>query len=415
LLLDGYTALFTEGLPSGAQTLRQAVSAFRGDEISREEGLRWRWLAGFAAVLLWDYESWEELSRRQVQLARDAGALSLLPIALTTRYAVHLLAGELDGTAALVEDVRAVITATGNPIVPTGAAMLSAFRGREAEARKLIAATTSDAMRRGQGLGLSATRWATAVLYNGLGRYPEALAAAQQAADDPDEPLFSTWGLIELIEASARAGEAERAARALEQLSTITRAIGTEWALGSEARSRALLSTGEAADRLYRDTIDRLGRTHLSVELTRARLLYGEWLRRERRRTEAREQLRTAYELFTEFGMEAFAERARIELKATGETARRRTVEPGGQLTAQEAQISRLARDGLSNPEIASQLFISPRTVEYHLSKVFAKLNISAREQLDRVLPQAPNTAQRAYWSLSLVGKRKVSAAGTAR
>jgi DNA-binding CsgD family transcriptional regulator len=388
LLLDGYTALFTEGLPSGAQTLRQAVSAFRGDEISQEEGFRWRWLAGFAAVLLWDYESWEELSRRQVQLARDAGALSLLPIALTTRYAVHLLAGELDGTAALVKDVRAVITATGNPIVPTGAAMLSAFRGREAEARELIAATTSDAMRRGEGHGLSATRWATAVLYNGLGRYPEALAAAQQAADDPDEPLFSTWGLIELIEASARTGEAERAARALERLSTITRAIGTEWALGIEARSRALLSTGEAADRLYRNAIDRLGRTHLSVELARARLLYGEWLRRERRRTEAREQLRTAYELFTEFGMEAFAERARIELKATGETARRRTVEPGGQLTAQEAQIARLARDGLSNPEIASQLFISPRTVEYHLSKVFAKLNISAREQLDRVLPQ---------------------------
>jgi DNA-binding CsgD family transcriptional regulator len=397
LLLDGYTALFTEGLPSGAQTLRQAVSAFRGDEISREEGLRWRWLAGFAAVLLWDYESWEELSRRQVQLARDAGALSLLPIALTTRYAVHLLAGELDGTAALVEDVRAVITATGNPIVPTGAAMLSAFRGREAEARELIAATTRDAMRRGQGLGLSATRWATAVLYNGLGRYPEALAAAQQAADDPDEPLFSTWGLVELIEAGARTGEAKRAARALEQLSTITRASGTEWALGIEVRSRALLSTGEDADRLYRDTIDRLGSTHLSVELTRARLLYGEWLRRERRRAEAREQLRTAYERFTEFGMEAFAERARIELKATGETARRRTVEPGGQLTAQEAQIARLARDGLSNPEIASQLFISPRTVEYHLGKVFAKLNISAREQLDRVLPQDPNAAQRAY------------------
>jgi DNA-binding CsgD family transcriptional regulator len=411
LLLDGYTALFTEGLPSGAQTLRQAVSAFRGDEISREEGLRWRWLAGFAAVLLWDYESWEELSRRQVQLARDAGALSLLPIALTTRYAVHLLAGEFDGTAALVEDVRAVITATGNPIVPTGAAMLSAFRGREAEARELIAATASDAMRRGQGLGLSAMRLVTAVLYNGLGRYPEALAAAQLAADDPVEPLFSAWALIELIEASARTGEAERAARALEQLSTITRASGTEWALGSEARSRALLSTGEAADRLYRDAIDRLGRTHLSVELTRARLLYGEWLRRERRRTEAREQLRTAYELFTEFGMEAFAERARIELKATGETARRRTVGPGGQLTAQEAQIARLARDGLSNPEIASQLFISPRTVEYHLSKVFAKLNISAREQLDRVLPQDPNAAQRAYMSLSSVSKRKVSAA----
>jgi DNA-binding CsgD family transcriptional regulator len=314
----------------------------------------------------------------------------------------------------MVEEVRAVITATGNPIVPTGAAMLSAFRGREAEARELIAATASDAMRRGQGLGLSATRLSTAVLYNGLGRYPEALAAAQLAADDPVEPLFSTWALIELIEASARTGEAERAARALKQLSTITRASGTEWALGSEARSRALVSTGEAADRLYRDAIDRLGRTRLSVELTRARLVYGEWLRRERRRTEAREQLRTAYELFTEFGMEAFAERARIELKATGETARRRTVEPGGQLTAQEAQIARLARGGLSNPEIASQLFISPRTVEYHLSKVFAKLNISAREQLDRVLPQDPNAAQRAYRSLSSVSKRKASAAGTA-
>ena len=232
------------------------------------------------------------------------------------------------------------------------------------------------------------------MLYNGLGRYPEALAAAQQAADDPDEPLFSTWGLIELIEASARTGEAERAARALERLSTITRAIGTEWALGIEARSRALLSTGEAADRLYRDTIDRLGRTRLSVELTRARLLYGEWLRRERRRTEAREQLRTAYELFTEFGLEAFAERARVELNATGEHARKRIPQTRDQLTPRETQIAHLVAEGATNPEIAAQLFISPSTVDYHLRKAFRKLGVKSRTQLARHLlaPGEPTT-----------------------
>jgi DNA-binding CsgD family transcriptional regulator len=250
----------------------------------------------------------------------------------------------------------------------------------------MIEAGVEEMLDRGEGMGLAIIQWASAVLYNSLGRYEEALAAAEQASAYPAELLFHTWGLVELIEAAVRSGRPESAAEALRRLSDKTHASGTDWALGLEARSRALLSDGEAAETLYRQAIERLERTRVRVDLARARLLYGEWLRRERRRLDAREQLRAAHESFTAFGMDAFAERARVELEATGERARKRTAETRDQLTPQETQISRLAAEGATNQEIAAQLFISPSTVDYHLRKAFRKLGVKSRHQLERHL-----------------------------
>jgi DNA-binding CsgD family transcriptional regulator len=269
--------------------------------------------------------------------------------------------------------------------------LLAAWQGREAEALGLIDATANDVGRCGAGAGLIVSRWASAQLYTGLGRYEEALAASEQAAEHAHDP---TRVLPELIEAAVRCGKRDRAAAALLRLSEATAAIGSEWALGVEARSRALLSESDAAEELFREAIERLERTRVRVELARAHLLYGEWLRRERRRLDAREQLRSAHEMFASMGAEGFAARAARELLATGESARKRTVETSDQLTAQEAQIAQLARDGLSNPEIAVRLFISSRTVEYHMHKIFAKLNISTRHQLDRVLFSDRDPAQ---------------------
>jgi DNA-binding CsgD family transcriptional regulator len=313
-------------------------------------------------------------------------------MALISRIAVHLNAGELAAAAALNDEAEAVTEATGSHLAPYGALALAAWRGREAEALELIETNVKGVMARGEGQGLALIDWTTAVLYNGLGRYEDALAPAQEAGDHREELPFA-WGLAEFIEAATRSGMPGRAADALERLAETTRASGTDWALGIEARSRALLSEGETAERLYREAIDRLGRTRVRVALARAHLLYGEWLRRERRRLDAREQLRTAHELLSAMGMDAFAERAARELQATGETARKRTVETFYELTAQEAQIARLAGDGHTNPEIAAQLFISPRTVEWHLRNVFAKLGISSRRELRKVLPHAGRTA----------------------
>ena len=274
-----------------------------------------------------------------------------------------------------------------------GALFLAARRGREAEATPLIEATMNEVLERGEAYAVSAAEWARALLYNGLGQYEDAMAAAERASAHPEDLWFHNFGLVELIEAAVRKGKAEQAADALERLSEMTRAGGTDWALGIEARSRALLNEGEAAERLYREAIDRLSRTRVRAELGRAHLLFGEWLRRERRRLDAREQLRTAHEMFIGMGVEAFAGRAERELLATGERARKRTVETREDLTAQEAQIARLARDGLSNPEIGARLFISPRTVEYHLGKVFTKLQIGSRIELKRALPSERQTA----------------------
>ena len=389
LLLDGLAILTTQGYAAAATTLKGALRAFRDEPMSEEDALRWLWLACRIARALGDDASWDELTHRQVQLARNAGALSLLPIALIERFGVQLFVGDLDAAASLVAEAEAVVEATGSQLAPQGAIALAAWRGHEAEASALIQASRQEVERRGEGLWLIATEWASAVLFNGLGRYQDALAAAEQAAEDPHELGLSTWVPTEIIEAAVRSGDPERAAGPLRRLQEISRAAGTDWALGVEARSRALLSDGETAERLYREAIERLGRTRIRVALARAHLLYGEWLRRQDRRIDAREQLRIAHQLYSSMGMEGFAERARRELSATGETVRKRTVETPDELTMQEAQIARLASDGLSNPEIGARLFISPRTVEWHLRKVYTKLGVSSRQQLHKTLARA--------------------------
>ena len=394
LMLDGLALRIAEGYAAGVPVLKRALSAFRGEEISSEQGLHWLWLASNAALYLWDDESLDVVSTRLAGFARDAGALTVLPLALSMRTALHVFAGELDAAASVVEEAEAVMEATGSQFTPYGALVLVAWQGREAGAAGLFEATMKDAMPRGEGIGLPIVQWMRAVLYNGLGRYDDARATAARASAHPEGLGFSTWVLPELIEAAVRSGTAELAANALQKLSDRTRASGTDWALGIEARSRALLSETEAAELLYREAIERLSRTRIRAELARAHLLYGEWLRRERRRQDAREQLRTAHHMFTTMGIEAFAQRAARELLATGESARKRNGETSGDLTPQEAQIARLARDGLSNPEIGSQLFISPRTVQYHLHKVFGKLEISSRTQLDRALTVDADVAQ---------------------
>ena len=320
---------------------------------------------------------------RQIRAAREAGALAELPFALSTRVGVCLFGGDVAGAVSLVEEANALAEATDGRIVPPyGELTVAAFRGREDELTRSVATRTEEFRRDGEGMGLTVSLWATALLRNGLARYDDALAAAEQASEDPHELWFSNFALVELIEAAARTGRDDRAEEALEILSTSSVASGTPWALGVEARSRALLARGDDAEKLYREAIDRLEPTRLRVDLARARLLYGEWLRRERRRLDAREQLRIAYDFFSDSGMEAFAERARIELRATGEHARTRTADTRDQLTPQEAQISRLVAQGHTNREIAAQLFISPSTVEYHLGKVFRKLDVKSRTQL---------------------------------
>jgi len=322
-------------------------------------------------------------SDRYVQLTRDAGALSELPLALSQRAGALLFAGELAAAASFVEEVQVVQEATGSRLAPYGPLALAALRGQEAEISILATAAKDEVVQRGEGIGIGLSDWATAVLHNGLGHYQDAMAAAETAsAYLPHVSPSVNWGLVELVEAAARCGLRERATDALRRLSESTSASGSDWALGVEARSRALLSEGETADRLYREAIERLGRSRMRAELARAHLLYGEWLRREDRRIDAREQLRASYQMLTAMGMEGFAERARRELLATGETVRKRTVETVTDLTAQEAQIARLARDGRTNLEIGSQLFISPRTVEWHLRNVFTKLEITSRKEL---------------------------------
>jgi DNA-binding CsgD family transcriptional regulator len=389
LLLDGFAVAITDSYAAGAPLLKRAVRAFRCEDLPTHDAIRWLWPATHAAHDLWDDESWELLSARHVKIARDVGALTVLPLALSARLGIHLYAGELVIAASLVEEIAAVSEATRNRIPPYGALVLAAWQGREAEARELIRTVSADLGPRGEGMGLTLVEHATAVLYNGLGRYHEACEAARRGAAHSQELAFSTWSLVQLVEAAVRSDQAELAHDALRRLVQTTEPSGTDWALGTQARCRALVSSSDAADGFYRDAIDHLGRTRLRGELARAHLLYGEWLRRARRRLDAREHLRVAVEMFTAMGMEAFAGRAARELAATGERARKRRVETREDLTPQEAQIARLASEGRSNPEIGAQLFISPRTAEYHLRKVFPKLGISSRRDLRGALQAA--------------------------
>jgi DNA-binding CsgD family transcriptional regulator len=392
LLLDGLAANFTEGYAAGVPFLRRALTAFGGSMVADEE-LRWLWLASLAAMHLWDDERWDVLSTRHVELARKAGALSELPLALITRSMVLLFVGDLATARALNDEGQAVIDATGSQFAPYAAMGLAALQGRQGTVSALIEATADDAALRGEGIAMSVAEWTNALLHNGLGRYPEAMHAARQALyyheyPGMHYPGIANWAAAELVEASARSGKTETAAATYRWIAEMTSASGTNWALGVEARSRALVTEGTKAESLYQDSIMHLDRSRVRAELARAHLLYGEWLRRRRRRGEAREQLRTAQDMLEAMGMEAFAERARRELRATGETARKRIAASGDDLlTPQETQIVRLAREGLSNPDIGARLFLSPRTVQYHLGNVFAKLGITSRSQLSHALP----------------------------
>jgi DNA-binding CsgD family transcriptional regulator/tetratricopeptide (TPR) repeat protein len=384
LLLDGLALLVTEGYAAGTPALMRALLAFRSQDIPAQAGLSWLWLAGLAAMAVWDDETWHILVSRHVKLARDAGALSELPLAIRWRILLHTHAGELAQGAALIAEAQAVADATGTQLGPHGDLGVAAFRGHEAEATELIQAAMDGMTSRGEGRGVT-SQYAAAVLYNGLGRYDQALAAAELACEYDDVGVLG-WSLAELVEAAVRSSQPARASDALQRLSETTRASGTDWAAGTEARSRALLSAGQTAENCYREAIERLGRTRMRPAVARAHLLYGEWLRRENRRRDARAELRTAHGLFTTMGIEAFAERARRELLATGDTVRKRTVEKVSELTAQEAHIAQLAADGHTNVEIGAQLFLSTRTVEWHLSKVYTKLGVGSRRELRRAL-----------------------------
>jgi DNA-binding CsgD family transcriptional regulator len=387
LLLDGLAVLVTEGRAQAAPLLRRAARVFAEEEIAVEERLRWATPATVAAVMVWDEERCHAIVARQLQSCREAGLLAQLVIYVNWMAIRTVWRGEFAAAASLVAEAEAIAAATGTRFAPAAAVLLAGFRGAEAEAAPLIEAVRTAARAAGQGLGVQFSHWAGAALYNGLGRYETALAEAQQAAEQAPELHVSMWALPELIEAASRTGQTRRAADALARLAEVTRVGQTDWGQGIYARSRALLSDGEDAERWYRQAADRLSRTRLRPELARAHLLHGEWLRREGRRAEAREQLRTAHDMFAAIGMAAFAERARRELLATGGTVRRRTADTRDQLTPQEAQIARLARADMSNPQIAAQLFLSPRTVEYHLAKVFTKLDITSRRQLRQALP----------------------------
>jgi DNA-binding CsgD family transcriptional regulator len=378
LLLDGLVAQHNHGDGAGVPILRRALSVF-GVDMSVEEELRWLWLACVAAMRVWDDERWDTLTARHVQLTRQTGALSELPLALLSRASMLLFAGDLAGAAALAAEARTAEQATGINLAPYGELGLAALRGDEARTAVVTAETLEHANKHGQGIGITFAAWANATLNNGRGRPQAVLAAARATAVDPDA---SFWPEVELIEAAVRSRETETATHSYRRLAGLASASGTDWAVGTHARSRALLTEGAAAEPLYLEAIDRLEQTRIRTDLARAHLLYGEWLRRARRRMDAREQLRRAHVMFAAMGAEAFARRAERELLATGETARQRTVETSRDLTAQEAQIVQLVRDGLSNPEIATRLFLSRRTIEWHLGNIFAKLNISSRREL---------------------------------
>jgi DNA-binding CsgD family transcriptional regulator len=389
LLLDGLAVLFTDGYADGAPLLKQALARFRDEPGRDEHDVRGTRMAARVAAELLDDETWNVLATRHVEIAREAGLFAALPVTLGYLAALRIHEGNLEAAAMLLNEFDAIRAATGTPTSVTRL-LLAAYRGDEAEASTLRAVLEPEATARGDGVILTVCEYTSALLHNGLGHYETALAAAQQACA-MDDLSVSSWSLPELVEAATRSGQDHVAAAGFERLFERTRAVGADFARGIEARSRALTSGGAAAESAYQEAIEVLARTRMRLSLARAQLVYGEWLRRENRRVDAREQLRHAYEMLSGMGVNAFAERARRELLATGENPRKRTDDTRGQLTAQEDQIARLAAEGLTNPEIGAQLFLSPRTVEWHLRKVFTKLGINSRRELSiaGALPEA--------------------------
>src|SRR5262249_52629295 len=343
---EGPPLLPGESSPGGSPGLNTARLAFRAEPLSEEDELRWLWLACRIARALADDGAWDELTARHLDLARRAGAFSELPIALTDRVLVELFCGRTSVAMTLAAESDAVVEATGSHVMLRTSIVQANWRGRDTEALALIEARRQDVLRRGEGLWLAANDWGSAIRYNGLGRYNEALAAAERAVQAARGLGPSILLLAELIEAAARSGQAERATGPLAQPAEIAHAAGTDWALGTHARAAAMLAGGAIAERLYREAIERLSRIKTRATLARTHLLYGEWLRRENRRVDAREQLRLAHTMLAGMGMEAFAERARRELLATGATVRKRTIETLDELTPQEVQVERLAVAG---------------------------------------------------------------------
>jgi DNA-binding CsgD family transcriptional regulator len=384
LLLDALVAL-AEDYETAVPRCREAILRLSGEKASAKERLRWLWQGCVLALEIWDDQHALLLSRSSVQIARETGTLSELALALSAHTPSLVFCGDLATAAATVSETESVEEATGIRSAPYGALILSAWQGTEAVTVNLIEMTEREANARGEGIGLAISAYARAVLCNGLGRYEEALAAAV-AASEHREVVAENWGLSELIEPATRTGQSDLAAEAVKRLTRKAHVTGTDWALGVAARSQALLREDDRAEGCFRKAIDHLSQTGVQAELARTQLLYGEWLRRMNRRVDAREQVRIAYDSFASMGMAAFAERASRELLATGDTVRKRTVETRDDLTPQERQIADLARDGLSNPEIGARLFLSRRTVEWHLRHVFAKLGIQSRRDLSSAL-----------------------------
>ncbi|MFE6872598.1 AAA family ATPase [Kitasatospora sp. NPDC057692] len=390
LLLRGLAAMAVDGYRAGAPTVLRALGALCTEEVSAEEGLGWFPLAARMAFNVWDFDSNTVLSARLVELARTTGALSVLPSALLQLVSNRVLAGDLDQADALIAEARVIGEATGSRYLAHYASLVTEpWKGREAEVLRATGAMARDAghHRGGPGGVPGSGEWAKAVLYNGLGRYDEAFAAAERGAESLQELGLAIRSTVELVEAAARSGRPARAAEAAHRVADLARASGTDWALGTSALVRAQVSGGAEADALHREAVERLGRTGVRITHARAHLLYGEWLRRENRRADAREHLGTAYRVLSRIGVEGFAERAWRELRATGGSAPLRPAESRTALTAQESQIARLAGGGMTNPEIGAQLFLSPHTVEWHLRKVYTKLGVTSRRQLGGVLP----------------------------
>jgi DNA-binding CsgD family transcriptional regulator len=398
LLLDALALLVTDGGTTAATLLEEATRTFANEEFVPEASLRWGWLTVVPTYVLWDEDSTYAICATQFAAVRHAGALSRLPLDLATFSLLTVRCGDFASAEGAIAEEAALTEAAGTPRAAHNEMTLLAFRGRAVEAHAIIQSVTTEASALGQGVAVQVAHWVSAVLYNGLGRYDEALAAAQDASNDGLELVaVSAWANVELLEAAARSDHPEVAEIALERIVAATAFCRSDSAQGILARCRALVSEGEVADALFREAIDRLSRTRLRPEVARAHLLYGEWLRRVNRRVDAREQLRTAHGMFLAIGMEAFAGRAHNELLATGEKVRKRTVETRDDLTPQERQIAGLACEGLSNPGIGARLFLSPRTVEWHLGKVFGKLGIRSRHELPGALAASASELLQTY------------------